>query len=137
MDAGRVADLRAVVGRNSRRLSAKTSLVVGRQLNPQVSHNSCFAASPNLHFHPIGMDVPAYLARISYRGPMDPSAETLRGLHRAHLYAVPFENLDICLGRTITTKSDSFTRLSNCGGADFVTNSTGRLRLCFVNWDFA
>ena len=36
-----------------------------------------------------------YLARIEYRGPFKPSLETLRGLHAAHMYAVPFENLDI------------------------------------------
>ena len=54
------------------------------------------------------MDVPAYLARICYRGPSDPSAETLRGLHLAHLYTVPFENLDISLGRKITCDEERF-----------------------------
>ena len=44
------------------------------------------------------MDVEAYLRRIGYDGPRDPSAETLRKLHRKHLYTVPFENLDIALG---------------------------------------
>lgn len=47
------------------------------------------------------MDVGAYLRRIDYRGPLDPTSETLSGLHRAHLLAVPFENLDIFLGRPI------------------------------------
>ena len=41
------------------------------------------------------MDVAAYLRRIGYTGPLQPSAETLRELHYAHLLAVPFENLDI------------------------------------------
>ena len=45
------------------------------------------------------MDVDAYLARIGYTGPRDPSAETLAALHRAHMLAVPFENLDLHLGR--------------------------------------
>jgi N-hydroxyarylamine O-acetyltransferase len=44
------------------------------------------------------MDVDAYCARIEYDGPRRPSLETLRGLHRSHLYTVPFENLDIALG---------------------------------------
>ncbi len=44
------------------------------------------------------MDVDAYLRRIGYDGPREPSIETLRGLHRNHLYTVPFENLDIPLG---------------------------------------
>ena len=41
------------------------------------------------------MDVDAYLERINYRGPLDPTAETLRRLQRAHLLTVPFENLSI------------------------------------------
>jgi N-hydroxyarylamine O-acetyltransferase len=51
------------------------------------------------------LDVAAYLERIGYRGPLDRSIETLRGLHLAHLYAVPFENLDIHLGRPIVLDS--------------------------------
>jgi N-hydroxyarylamine O-acetyltransferase len=44
------------------------------------------------------MDVDAYLRRIEYDGSREPSAATLRGLHRQHLFTVPFENLDILLG---------------------------------------
>ncbi|MDL1912486.1 arylamine N-acetyltransferase [Chloroflexi bacterium CFX6] len=47
------------------------------------------------------IDVSAYLNRINYRGATKPTIETLRGLHRAHLLAVPFENLDIHRGRRI------------------------------------
>jgi len=47
------------------------------------------------------LDVSSYLARISYSGETCPTAETLRAIHRAHLLAVPFENLDIALGRKI------------------------------------
>ncbi len=47
------------------------------------------------------MDVSSYLHRINYTGPRDVSAETLRELHKAHLLAVPFENLDVHLRRTI------------------------------------
>jgi N-hydroxyarylamine O-acetyltransferase len=42
-----------------------------------------------------------YLDRIGDEGPLDPTAETLARLHRAHLLAVPFENLDIHAGRPI------------------------------------
>lgn len=41
------------------------------------------------------MDTAAYLRRIDYDGPLQPSAEALRELHRQHLFTVPFENLDI------------------------------------------
>ena len=47
------------------------------------------------------MDVQAYLRRINYCGELAPTAATLRDLHRAHMLAVPFENLDIHLGRPI------------------------------------
>lgn len=47
------------------------------------------------------MDVDAYLRRIGYDGPRDASAGALRSLHRVHMLAVPFENLDIHLGRPI------------------------------------
>ncbi len=56
------------------------------------------------------MDVAAYLARIGYRGPTGPTAETLRQIHRAHMLSVPFENLDIGLGRRITLDPDAFVR---------------------------
>ena len=52
------------------------------------------------------MNVAAYLRRINYDGPTQPTAETLRDLHRAHLLAVPFENLDIHLGREIVLEAE-------------------------------
>ena len=53
-------------------------------------------------------DSKAYLARIGYAGPTHPTAETLSALHLAHLYTVPFENLDISLGRNITCDLERF-----------------------------
>ena len=47
------------------------------------------------------IDLKSYLHRIGYTGSLHPSVETLRGLQRAHLSAIPFENLDLLLGRTI------------------------------------
>ena len=47
------------------------------------------------------MDTAAYLERIRYQGATAPTIETLRALHVSHLQAVPFENLDIHLGRPI------------------------------------
>jgi len=56
------------------------------------------------------VDVSAYLERIGYSGSKEPSAESLRALHRAHMLSVPFENLDIPLGRTIICDESSFLR---------------------------
>ncbi len=47
------------------------------------------------------MDINAYLNRIHYQGTVRPDYETLRGLHVAHMWGVPFENLDIGLKRRI------------------------------------
>jgi N-hydroxyarylamine O-acetyltransferase len=47
------------------------------------------------------MDISAYLSRINYHGSTQPTIETLRAIHRAHLLTVPFENLDIHLNRHI------------------------------------
>lgn len=44
------------------------------------------------------MNTTAYLHRIGYDGSLDPTAETLRNLHVAHLLSVPLENLDIARG---------------------------------------
>ena len=41
------------------------------------------------------MEINRYLQRINYRGPVSPTAETLRQLQVAHLQSVPFENLSI------------------------------------------
>lgn len=48
---------------------------------------------------PFNLD--AYLARIGWEGPLDATLPTLSGLMRAHMRAIPFENLDVLLGRGI------------------------------------
>jgi N-hydroxyarylamine O-acetyltransferase len=53
------------------------------------------------------VDVKAYLERINYRGPLAPTAEALRGLHLAHLRAVPFENLSIHAGEPIVLEDEA------------------------------
>jgi N-hydroxyarylamine O-acetyltransferase len=53
------------------------------------------------------LDLDAYLRRIGYDGPLEPSGATLAGLHRAHLAAIRFENLDIMLGRGIRVDLES------------------------------
>src|SRR5215472_18946925 len=56
------------------------------------------------------VDASSYLSRIGYSGPREPTAETLRALHRAHMIAVPFENLDISLGRTIIAEEGAILK---------------------------
>mgnify|MGYP001220224342 CR=1 FL=1 len=45
------------------------------------------------------MDVRAYLDRIGYHGDTTPTLPTLNAIHQAHLMAIPYENLNIHLGR--------------------------------------
>lgn len=48
------------------------------------------------------MNLDAYFSRIGYHGPRTPTIETLNAIHRAHAQAIPFENLDVLLGRPIS-----------------------------------
>jgi N-hydroxyarylamine O-acetyltransferase len=54
------------------------------------------------------MEIDSYLRRIEYFGEVRPSEYTLRALHRAHMFTVPFENLDIGLGRAIVCDQSRF-----------------------------
>ena len=56
------------------------------------------------------MDIQKYLNRIRYDGPLEVSADTLRELHKAHLLAIPFENLDNHVGRRIILDEERVTR---------------------------
>ena len=47
------------------------------------------------------MNTGDYLKRLNYLEPVHADIETLRGLQIAHLKNIPFENLDIGLGRKI------------------------------------
>ena len=50
---------------------------------------------------PEPFDFDAYAARLAYEGPRRPTLETLAAVHEAHALAIPFENLDVFLGRTV------------------------------------
>ncbi|MEO7599286.1 MAG: arylamine N-acetyltransferase, partial [Opitutus sp.] len=47
------------------------------------------------------VDLDAYLARIGYSGTREPGRATLAEVHRLHARTIPFENLDILLGRAV------------------------------------
>jgi N-hydroxyarylamine O-acetyltransferase len=49
----------------------------------------------------MNLDLGAYLARIGYGGPVEPTLGVLDAIHLAHATTIPFENLDILLGRPI------------------------------------
>jgi N-hydroxyarylamine O-acetyltransferase len=53
------------------------------------------------------LDLDAYLARVGYSGDLAPTLDTLSALHLAHAVSIPFENLDVILGRPIPLDLDS------------------------------
>ncbi|MDH2428391.1 arylamine N-acetyltransferase [Sphaerisporangium sp. TRM90804] len=53
------------------------------------------------------MTIDPMLHRIGHHGPVDAGPETLSALHRAWRRAVPYENLDIQLGRPISLEPDA------------------------------
>ena len=72
------------------------------------------------------MNLDAYLSRIGYAGVRTPTLDVLRGIVLAHACAVPFENLDILLGRGISLAADAVERklvTDRRGGYCFEQNS--------------
>jgi N-hydroxyarylamine O-acetyltransferase len=53
------------------------------------------------------LDLDAYIARIGWDGSTYPGFGTLAGLLRAHMSNIPFENLDVLLGRPIRLDLES------------------------------
>jgi N-hydroxyarylamine O-acetyltransferase len=47
------------------------------------------------------LDLDAYFARVGWGGETSPTLATLAGLLGAHMAAIPFENLDVLLGRPV------------------------------------
>ncbi|MET0501829.1 MAG: arylamine N-acetyltransferase, partial [Candidatus Binatia bacterium] len=71
-------------------------------------------------------DLDAYCARINYGGPRDVSVAALKGLHFAHVHNVPFENLDIHLGKPLSLEpADLFSKIvtHKRGGYCYEVNS--------------
>jgi len=71
--------------------------------SPNINHCEGETMTPDPAPQPASAvpDVAAYCRRIGYAGELDPSTSTLRALHRAHVGAIPFENIDPLLGRPI------------------------------------
>lgn len=59
---------------------------------------------------PLHPNLDAYFARIGYQGSREPSWATLAGIHARHAQTIPFENLDILLGRRIAIDLPSIER---------------------------
>ncbi|WP_406238000.1 arylamine N-acetyltransferase [Nocardia sp. NBC_01009] len=62
---------------------------------------------PAYHWNGDELDLDAYLARIGFDGDRSPTLATLRALVYAHTTTIPFENLEIVLGRDIPLDLES------------------------------
>jgi N-hydroxyarylamine O-acetyltransferase len=58
----------------------------------------------------MGVDLAAYAERIGYGGEFRADLETLRALHLSHATHIPFENVDVLMGRPIELDLESLSR---------------------------
>jgi N-hydroxyarylamine O-acetyltransferase len=83
-------------------------------------------------------DIPAYLARIGHAAGAHADVGTLRSVHSAHAATIPFENLDIQLGRPILLDADSLQAklvTARRGGYCFEQNGLLRAALEAIGFD--
>jgi len=57
-----------------------------------------------------GVNLDAYLERIGYSGTREPALATLQAIQKAHMSRIPFENLDVLLGRGVRLDVDSLEK---------------------------
>ena len=60
------------------------------------------------------LDLDAYFDRIQWSGSTRPNHETLAGVLHAHMSSIPFENLDVLLGRPIRLDLDGLQQKLVC-----------------------
>lgn len=65
-----------------------------------------------MNAHDTSIDLAAYFERIGFSGPARPAPtlDTLRALHLLHPQAIPFENLDVLIGRPVRLDLESVQR---------------------------
>ena len=83
-------------------------------------------------------DRDAYLQRIDYDGKTAPTVDTLKALHHAQLYTIPFENFDIQLGRGISLDPETiFEKMvhNRRGGYCFELNGIFLMALKSMGFD--
>jgi N-hydroxyarylamine O-acetyltransferase len=93
--------------------------------------NAFSAAAP-------AVDLDAYFARIGYDGPREPTLAVLRAITQKHPDAIPFENLDVLLGRGISLDPatiDAKLITAGRGGYCYEQNSLLKRVLTAIGFD--
>jgi N-hydroxyarylamine O-acetyltransferase len=72
------------------------------------------------------VDLDAYFARIGYQGPREPTLEVLCAIHQKHPDAIPFENVDVLLGKPISLDpADIDAKLITAGRGGYCYEQNG------------
>ena len=77
------------------------------------------------------MNIKNYLKRLNYKGELDTTLKTLKALHEAHAFTIPFENIDVIAKKDISLKlKDILKKLidENRGGYCYELNKA----FCFL-----
>lgn len=75
------------------------------------------------------VDLDAYFKRIGYDGPREPTLDVLRAITVRHPDAIPFENLDVLLGRGISiVPADVDAKLIGAGRGGYCYEQNGLLK---------
>ena len=75
------------------------------------------------------VDLDAYFRRIGHDGPREPTLEVLRAIAFKHPDAIPFENLDVLLGRGISiVPADIDAKLIGAGRGGYCYEQNGLLK---------
>lgn len=84
------------------------------------------------------MSTTAYLERLGLDADLPATHASLRAVHRAHAQQVPYDNLDIMLGRpTSTVPADSVARVATTGRAGYCFHQNGALGSVLADLGFA
>lgn len=83
------------------------------------------------------VDLDAYFARIGYDGPREPTLAVLRIITQKHPDAIPFENLDVLLGRGVSLDpADIDAKLITAGRGGYCFEQNGLLKRALIALGF-
>jgi N-hydroxyarylamine O-acetyltransferase len=83
------------------------------------------------------VDLDAYFARIGYDGPREPTLAVLRAITQKHPDAIPFENLDVLLGRGISIDPAAIdAKLITAGRGGYCFEQNGLLKRVLIALGF-
>jgi N-hydroxyarylamine O-acetyltransferase len=83
------------------------------------------------------VDLDAYFARIGYDGPREPTLAVLRAVTQKHPDAIPFENIDVLLGRGISLDpADIDAKLITAGRGGYCFEQNSLLKRVLIALGF-